>query len=59
MTGFIIKVEILQMLRFEVGVLLLAMSLPVLYAYMRLFLVVEAKGNLKFITIFACSIGLV
>lgn len=59
MTGFIIKFEVLQMVRFDLAVFLLLMSAPVLFAYVRQFLFVQVSGDIALTTIVVCSLGLI
>jgi len=59
LTGFFMKLTVLQELRTIIGVLLLTLSLLILFAYLRLFLypVVKKTGKVKLRTVMVCIIG--
>ena len=59
MTGFFMKLMVLQGLRSNIGVLLLALSLFIIFSYIRMFLypVVKSSGKVKLSTILVCTLG--
>jgi len=57
MTGFFIKLEVLQIVRYGLGVALILSSLFMLYTYARTFLNKTPIGKFNLITLFICSIG--
>ena len=60
LTGFMIKLNVLQNIRLGYGILLLAASTPLLFAYMRMFIFgPRTRGALKGLTIGVCCLGLV
>ena len=61
LTGFIIKLNALQHIRMSYGILLLSLSTPLLYAYIRNFLFsrIRNRGSLNALTILVCILGLI
>jgi len=59
LTGFFIKLNLLQNMRLSYGILLLAMSTPLLYAYIRVFIYGSRnRGTLKVQTVLVCRLGI-
>jgi len=60
LTGFFIKLRILQTINFRAGCLLILSSAPLLYSYLRNFLMSAiSDGPIKARTVVVCSIGLI
>ena len=60
LTGFFMKLNILQHIRLSYGILLLVMSTPLLYAYIRVFLYGNRHGGtLKASTAAVCGLGII
>jgi len=59
LTGFFIKLSVLQLIRVGDCIFLLSMTGPLLYVYVRTFLRSSMKlGNLKYSSIIACFLGM-
>ena len=57
-TGFCIKMILIQRIRFGLSRILLLFSLVILYAYLRVFLMAPSrKGKIRVITVGVCSLG--
>ena len=57
-TGFLLKLIVIQRIRFGLRRILLILSLVILFAYLRVFLIAPAsKGDLRAITVVVCSFG--
>ena len=56
-TGFFLKLGVLQHVNLDLGIVLIAFSVPLLYAYIRVFLIAPTKGSFNLTTLFACRVG--
>lgn len=59
LTGFFIKLNVLQIIRLRRGIILLIFSIILLYAYMRLFLLTPKHKPLTITTVLPCCLGIV
>lgn len=57
MSGFFIKLRVLQTTNVDMGIVLLTFSVPLLYAYMRVFVLSPSKWKFNITTLFICSVG--
>jgi len=55
LTGFFMKIGVLQLIRLNMGVILLSFSVVLLFSYMRLFLMGREKNRLKYLI--PCCLG--
>ena len=56
-TGFIIKLKVLQLISMRLGILLLAFSTLLLFVYIRSFILSKKNGSLRLRTIAVCCLG--
>ena len=57
MSGFYLKLTVLHLVRYSLGIFLLLLSSALLYAYLRVFLVTIPKGMVSPLTLCTCRLG--